>query len=48
MQTRRKRPGIEWRREVRGSVVSRMARKVSREMLVTPSKSTALRRCRIN
>jgi site-specific DNA-methyltransferase (adenine-specific) len=29
---------------VRGSVVSRMARKVSREILVTPSKSTALRR----
>src|ERR1035441_8879146 len=34
--------------KVRGSVVSKMARKVSREMLLTPSKSTALRRWRIN
>src|SRR6266436_7246038 len=33
---------------VRGSVVSKMARKVSREMLLTPSKFTALRRWRIN
>src|ERR1039458_9937151 len=34
--------------KVRGSVVSKMARKVFREMLLTPSKSTALRRWRIN
>ena len=34
--------------DVRGSVVSRMARRVSRKMRVTPSKSTALRRWRIN
>src|ERR1039458_8253203 len=34
--------------EVRGRVVSRMARKVSSEMLLTPSKFTALRRWRIN
>src|SRR6266581_7502279 len=33
---------------VRGSVVSKIARKVSREMLLTPSKFTALRRWRIN
>src|SRR2546426_9012170 len=34
--------------KVRGRVVSRMARKLSREILVTPSKCTALRRWRIN
>src|ERR1043166_10021376 len=33
---------------VRGSVVSKMASKVSREMLLTPSNFTALRRWRIN
>src|ERR1039458_7922420 len=34
--------------KVRGRVVSRMARKVSRELLRTPSKFTALRRGQIN
>jgi len=48
VQTRRKRQASKGGAKIRGSAVSRMARKVSREMLLIPSKPTALRRWRIN